>query len=671
MTMKEEDYKALCKEVWEHNKRYYVDNDPNISDEEFDQLLKRLEEVEARHPDWIDPNSPTQRVGETLTEGFSTVRHMSPMLSLANTYSEEEVDDFIKRMEKLVGRQEIWFTCELKMDGIAVAVTYEKGVFVRAVTRGDGKKGDDISANMRTVHTLPLKLTGSNIPELMEVRGEVYMPINAFESLNEEREKSDDTLFANPRNAAGGSLKLLDPKMTAKRNLAVVFYGISDAEALGLQSQDEAHQFLGTLGLPTLEYRRKCSSRSEIWEFVEKVRKAREKLSYQIDGIVIKLDHLKQQARLGATGKHPRWAVAYKFAAEQAETRIRDIVVQVGRTGVMTPVAELDPVQLAGSTISRATLHNEEEVERKDIRIGDLATIEKGGDVIPKVVSIDPEKRKEGSIPWKMPEQCPSCGARLVRVKGEVAVRCPNSGGCPEQLHRRITYFVSKEAMDIDNLGEKVVEQLIRAGYVTRPSDIYSLTSEQLFNLEGFKEKAVERLKTGIEKSKNVPLSRFIMALGIKYVGSGTAELLANQAGDIDSLHKLSHEKLLEVDGIGEKVADSVVEYFHDEKNLQEIERLKKLGVNPQKVERKTFIGHPFNNKTFVITGTLDNYTRTAAAALIKERGGKVTGSVSKKTDFLLAGDSPGSKLEKAEGLGVKVLNEPDFVKMINILEDQ
>ncbi|ADI38585.1 NAD-dependent DNA ligase LigA [Waddlia chondrophila] len=665
--MKKENYEALCKEVWEHNKRYYIDHAPLINDEEFDLLLKELEEIEKMHPEWIDPNSPTQRVGEMLTEGFPTALHQTPMLSLANTYSKEEVDEFIKRMEKLAGHKEMAFSCELKMDGIAVAVTYEQGGFVRAVTRGDGKKGDDISANLKTIPSLPLKLIDGKTLNRIEVRGEVYMPVNAFETLNKTRKESNEALFANPRNAAGGSLKLLDPKATAQRSLAVVFYGISDPESLGLHSQYDVHGFLGSLGLPTLEYRRQCFSREEIWNFVEEVRKKRETLSYQIDGIVIKLDDLAQQKRLGSTGKQPRWAVAYKFAAEQTETRIRDIIVQVGRTGVITPVAELEPVLLAGSTISRATLHNEEEVERKDVRIGDSALIEKGGDVIPKVISINPEKRREGSMPWKMPDVCPSCGHPLVRVEGEVAVRCPNREGCPEQLLRRIAYFVSKEAMEIDHLGEKVVKQLIRIGYVKRPSDIYTLTKEQLLNLEGFKEKAAERLKQGIENSKHVSFSRFIMALGIKYVGAGTAELLANRSGDIDGLKQLSYEELLKINGIGEKAAESVIEYFSDAENLKEIERLKKFGVCPQKVERKTFIGHPFNNKTFVLTGTLENYTRTAAASLIKERGGKVTGSVSKKTDYLLAGESPGSKLEKAESLGIQVLTESEFVKMINI----
>ncbi len=664
--MNKNDYDKLCKEIWEHNKRYYVDHQPIISDEVFDQLLKQLEVIENQHPEWIHPSSPTQRVGGESTKGFKTVKHTTPMLSLANSYSEEEIDDFIKRMQKLVGREKLSFSCELKMDGIAVSALYRNGHFVRALTRGNGKQGDDITANMRTVSSLPLQLIGEEIPEILEVRGEVYMTVEAFDALNKQREKEEDPLFANPRNATGGSLKLLDSRETAKRQLSVVFYGIAPESSCTLSSQYETHRYLNDLGLPTLEYHALCDSKEQIWSFTEKVRSVREKLAYQIDGVVVKLDDLSQQQRIGSTGKNPRWAVAYKFAAEQAQTRIKEITAQVGRTGVITPVAELEPVFLAGSTIARATLHNKEEIERKDIREGDLVIIEKGGDVIPKVVSVDLNARPAQSEPWQMPETCPSCGSPLVHMEGEVAVRCPNKRGCPDQQLRRIAYFAGKSAMDIENLGEKIVAQLIEQQLITSFSDIYILRPEQLIQLEGFKEKAVERLLEGIEHSKHVSLARFVMALGIKYVGTGTAELLANKAGDMETLSNLSEEELIAIDGIGEKVAHSVVEYFSDTEHLKEIENLKKYGVNPQKVEIKTFIGHPFAQKTFVLTGTLERYTRTSAAALIKERGGKVTGSVSKKTDYLLAGESAGSKLDKAQSLGVTVLTEDEFEKMLS-----
>lgn len=669
--MQKEDYDALCRVLWEHNKRYYIDHAPIISDQEFDQLLAKLEAIESQHPEWIDPNSPTQRVGEMLVEGFKTVKHRIPMFSLANTYNKEEVDDFIKRTKKLVGLESPAFTCELKMDGIAVSVLYRNGNFVQALTRGDGKSGDDITHNLRTISSFPLQLVGSRIPSELEVRGEVYMPIDAFEALNRERKREGLALFANPRNAAGGSLKLLNPKISEKRQLAVVFYAIADPSPLGIYSQYQTHEQLNQLGIPTLEYHKYCDSRESIWEFIEQVRGVRSNLPYQIDGIVIKLDNLKQQERLGATGKHPRWAVAYKFASEQAQTTIEDIVVQVGRTGVVTPVALLRPVQLAGSTISRATLHNEEEIERKDIRVGDLATIEKGGDVIPKVVAIDLSKRRVDSSKWKMPTVCPSCQTPLARAEGEVAVRCPNKESCPEQQLRRIAYFAGKNGMDIENLGERVVEQLIEKGFVKRPSDIYRLNGKQLIQLEGFKEKAVDRLLKGIEESKQVAFSRYIMALGIKYVGAAVAELLANYAGNLNDFLKITKEELLGIEGIGEKAAESVLDYIRDPENLLEIERLEKYGVTPRKVEKKTFIRHPFSNKIFVITGTLENFTRTAAASLIKERGGKVSSSVSKKTDYLLAGESPGSKLEKAKSLEVKVLTESQFLEMINVKEDQ
>lgn len=660
-----EQYEDLCREIWYHNKLYYIDHAPKISDFEFDALLKKLESIEKEHPEWVTPDSPTQRVGEMLTEGFSTVKHRTPMLSLANSYSREEVEEFIGRVQKLLHRETICFTCELKMDGIAVSVCYEKGVFVRAVTRGDGKQGDNISSNMRTVANLPLRLFGDNIPDLLEVRGEVVMPHQVFHSINEERGKFGEQLWANPRNAAAGSLKLLDPKEVAKRGLKVFFYGIAEESTGNVMSQSETHHYLQSLGLPTLEYQQTCHSAQEIWEFVEKIQKLRHTLPYDIDGIVIKVDSLQDQKKVGHTAKSPRWAVAYKFAAEQAITTIKEITVQVGRTGVLTPVAELEPVFLAGSTIARATLHNEEEVMRKDIRVGDTVVIEKGGDVIPKVVEVDFDKRGAESSPWAMPLTCPSCGSEVERIPGEVAVRCPNISGCPDQLLRRITYFVAKKAMNIDSLGEKIVEQLVNAGYVKKPSDIYTLTANQLFQLEGFQEKSVENLLNSIESSKKVSLSRFIMALGIKYVGSGTAELLANTAGSLENLMKLTRSELLFIDGVGDKVADAVIEFFKDAKNIEEIQRLLDLGVSPESVVVVDHGDHPFKGKTFVLTGTLEKYTRTDAASLIKERGGKVTGSVSKKTDYLLAGEAAGSKLTKAESLGVKVLSEEEFLNLL------
>lgn len=664
--MKKEDYIRLCDELWVHSRKYYVEHAPLISDEEFDAKMKQLEAIERSHPEWITPDSPTQRVGEMLMEGFKTVKHAIPMLSLANVYTLEEIEDFIKRIEKLSGKEKKIFSCEIKMDGIAISARYENGLFVRGVTRGDGKEGDDITANMRTILSLPLKLAGAHPPSLLEVRGEVFMPIAAFEALNEEREESGDPLFANPRNAASGSLKLLDPKITASRKLAVVFYGIAQISDIALDSQSACHQLLKDLGLPILDHIEKCSSTPEIFKFLEKLRQLRSQLPYQIDGVVIKVDDLKEQQRLGNTEKNPRWAVAYKFAAEQAKTQILDIVVQVGRTGTCTPVAELEPVFLAGSEIARATLHNQDEIKRKDIRIGDLVTIEKGGDVIPKVVAVDLSARPTHSRHWEFPKNCPSCGTLLVHSPEETAVRCPNSEKCPEQQLRKIFYFAGKEAMNIEHLGKKVIEQLFERGFVQKPSDLFRLTEMQLFQLEGFKQRSVERLMQSIQNAKEISLPKFIMALGIRHVGSGIADLLARKAGSLNALMQMNEQELLAIDGIGEIIAKAVVSYFADAEHCAEINSLLSCGIRPQEVEVKTFKNHLFSDKTFVLTGSLESYTREAAASLIKERGGKVTNSVSKSTDFLVIGAAPGSKKDKAETLGVTILNEEEFKNLLN-----
>ncbi|MEX1012588.1 MAG: NAD-dependent DNA ligase LigA [Waddliaceae bacterium] len=654
-----EKYLTLCQEAFRHNQLYYVDHAPEISDEAYDALLKEIEEIEKEHPEWVTQSSPTQRVGEMLTTGFQTVPHQYPMLSLANTYSMEEVEDFVKRVERLSGGKELAFCSELKMDGIAISATYEKGVFVRGLTRGDGKRGDDITANLRTIRSLPLMLFG-DVPDLLEVRGEVFMPILAFEELNEERERLEMPLFANPRNSAAGTLKLLDPRKVAERKLDVVFYAVSDGP---WSSQYETHEKLRSLGLPTLHEHRLCHSMEEIEAFVKDIENLRSQLPFQIDGIVIKVDEIKEQKRMGVTGKNPRWAVAYKFAAEKVKTRVKSITVQVGRTGALTPVANLEPVFLAGSTISRATLHNEDEVKRKDIREGDLVTIEKGGDVIPKVLSVDLNKRAANTVPWEMPSRCPSCDTPVVRGI-EVAVRCPNPK-CPEQHLRQLIYFASKRAMDIEHLGEKVVAQLFEKGYVKRVSDFFALSAQDLATLEGFKEKSVQNVLKSIEHAKRAPLSRLIMGLGIKYVGSETADLLARKFGSFESLKNAAYDQFISINGVGEKVANSLCEFFAQDENLHELERMEALGVLPPEVEVQSYSGHPFEEKTFVLTGTLEAFTRPEAAKLIKDRGGKVTGSVSKKTDFLLAGESPGSKLDKATKLGVTVINESQFKQML------
>ncbi len=657
-----EEYLTLIQEIRAHDRHYYVHAKPVISDYAYDQLMKRLEEIEKEHPEWVTPSSPTQRVLESTTRGFKQIAHQFPMLSLANTYSRDEIADFVKRVHKLLGHSRAVFCAELKMDGIAVTVRYNKGLFTQAATRGDGKKGDDITANMKTIRALPLELSGNDIPDELEVRGEVFMPHAVFQKLNSYKEEVGEELYANPRNAAAGSLKLLDPRETAERHLSAVFYGFADDNEAPTKTQFECHQYLEKAGLPFFahNHRKRCHTVDEIMEFADKIEHVRHKLPFDIDGIVIKVDELHLHDQLGMTGKSPRWAVAYKFAPEQGLTRICDITVQVGRTGALTPVAELDPVLVAGSMIARATLHNREEVERKDIRVGDWVVIEKGGDVIPKVVEVDLKRRPKESHPWHMPKQCPSCGTPVVHVEEEVAVRCLNRD-CPEQRMRQIAYFASKDAMDIDHLGEKVVEQLFLKGFINKPSDLYLLTEKELSQLEGFKEKSIQNLLASIDRSREITLARFILALGIKYVGEGTAEILAQEASSIDKLAEMSEDELKEIDGVGGKIAQSVVNYFADPIHLQEIHRLLKAGVCPRapKVVRRT--DHPFSGRSFVLTGTLKKYTRSEATGLIKERGGKVIGSVSAKTDYLIVGEDAGSKLDKARELNVTILSEDEF----------
>ncbi len=660
-----EEYLALLEQIRRHDELYYGQAQPQISDYEYDLLLKQLEQMEDLHPDWIDPSSPTQRVGSGISKGFEQVEHTVPMLSLANTYSKEELEDFAERVKKWLGHA-VHFSAELKMDGVAVSACYRHGVFVRGVTRGDGKKGDEITANMKTIRNLPLKLRGEDIPGLLELRGEVFMPRKVFEKLNAKKAEMEEEPWANPRNAAAGSLKLLDPRQVQDRHLSVVFYAIADSTPLKHKTQSEACLLMRKWGLPVFSegFIERCSSVEEILAFADRIQKKRHSLAYDIDGIVVKVDEIRFQEELGSTGKSPRWAVAYKFAPEQAVTQIEEITVQVGRTGVLTPVAELKAVPLAGSTISRATLHNQEEVARKDIRIGDWVVIEKGGDVIPKVVGVDLTKRDPHLKPWKMPSHCPSCHTKLVHAVEEVAVRCPNPH-CPEQVLRRIIFFASKPAMDIGHMGEKVVQQLVEKGFVRRVSDIYTLTEKELSHLEGFQEKSIHNLLKSIETSRHCTLARLILALGIKYVGEGTAEVLAGKVDDILFLSKMSKEALMEYEGIGEKSAQALVDYFQDPEHIKEIERLLERGVSPKPMQKSEDISHPFYGKAFVLTGTLEGMTRSQASEKILQKGGKVSNSVSSHTDYVLAGDDPGSKLEKAKKLQIPVLSEKQFLEML------
>lgn len=649
----------------EHDKHYYDEQKPIISDFEYDQKIKALIDYEKAHPDHTHLHSPSQRVAEAPSEGFQQKAHMVPMMSLANTYSEQELVDFLKRVHKLLEKKEVDFCCELKIDGAALSLRYKKGKLLHALTRGNGHKGDDVTANIKTISSVPLTLSGSHFPEEMEIRGEVYMSLATFQALNAQREEEGLDIFANPRNAAAGSLKLLDPREVAKRKLNLLCYGIAEGQSPAKTQHELLHQ-LKKWGFPIAksEYIARCANLEGILHFARKIEKERRHLPFEIDGIVIKVDDLKAHELLGATGKSPRFAVAYKFAPEQASTRIREIVVQVGRSGVLTPVAELEPVFLAGSTISRATLHNQDEVARKDIRVGDWVVIEKGGDVIPKVVSVDFKKRPSHSKPWHMPHHCPICKKEVVHRKGEVAVRCPNPK-CEGQRIRRILHFASKHAMDIEHMGEKVVEKLVEKGLVTRISDIYLLTEKELAQIEGFKEKSIQNLLKSIDASKRCPLSRLLMGLGIKYVGAETAELLAEEGGDFETLIHMNEEEFNAIEGIGDKTAREIATFFADSDNLQEIKLLLAHGVKPQKMKPKVH-GHPFSNKTFVLTGALQHYTRDEASQLIKERGGHVSSSVSKETDFLLVGEDPGSKYEKGKKFGIPMLSEEEFRKKLS-----
>jgi DNA ligase (NAD+) len=584
------------------------------------------------------------------------------MLSLDKTFTKEELDDFLKRCQKELEVDLIDYCLELKMDGTAVTAFYEEGHFVRGVTRGNGRAGDDVTRQLKAIRSLPLQLFGSHLPAKLEVRGEVYMPREVFLALNEEKEANGEEPFANPRNAAAGTLKLLDPKEVSKRRLSIVFYQVAYDSSRQVKTQHAAHLFLRQLGLPILPISEIQNSLDGIWHFAEKVGQMRHKLAFDIDGIVIKIDRFDWQQRLGNTIKHPRWAAVYKFAAEQAKSRLKAITVQVGRTGVLTPVAELSPTSLAGSIIRRATLHNAQEIERKDIRVGDTVIIEKGGDVIPKIAEVVLAERPPHTEPWQMPRHCPSCASSVVQSEDEVAIRCPNLS-CPAQVLKRLIHFTGKGGMDIEHLGEKVVFHLFSKQLVSCPSDFYALKESDLETLPGFKEKSVKNLLASLERSKKVPLAKLIMALGIKYVGAAFAEALAQRAGSLENLQKLKKEDLLTINGIGEKAALAVTEYFQEVKNREEIQRLIASGVEPSATV--LLEDHPFFNKAFVLTGSLTHFTRDQAEAKIKARGGKISSAVTKKTDFLLLGEHPGSKLQKAQALKVDLLSEEEFEKLL------
>jgi DNA ligase (NAD+) len=671
----------LSLQIQQHDRAYYIDARPTISDPEYDRLYRELVDLETAHPDLRTADSPTQRVGGQPLAGFTQVAHSVPMMSLDNTYSSEEVQAFLARAQKPLGDAQLRWTIEPKIDGIAVSLRYEHGHFTIGATRGDGTLGDDITANLRTIRNLPLRLTpaeGIPVPELLEVRGEVFMSLTAFQKLNAERAAAGEELFANPRNSTAGSLKQLDPRLVAKRPMQVVVYGIGAVTAPEVPTrQADLLAWFRSLGLPTPERLWVAHSPDEVVQAIAELDTVRRSFAYETDGAVVKLDDLALRERLGTTSKAPKWAMAYKYAPEQAETRLRAITIQVGRTGALTPVAELEPVFLSGSTVSRATLHNEEELRRKDIRVGDVVVIEKAGEVIPAVVRVVPERRTGAEVAFEFPRSCPECSTAAQREKttsGEGAVwRCTNPH-CPAQIRGRLEHWCGRAAMDVEGGGEITVQQLVSAGLVRDVADLYQLAAPAIAGLERMGEKSAANFVAGIDASRSRELRRLLFGLGILHVGAGTAKALARHFPDLDAIAAASPEELMKAEDIGEVIASSVHAWFRDEANRLLIERLRTAGLTFTSATYRpptAVAGGPFAGKTFVLTGTLPTLKREEAAARIEALGGKVSSSVSKKTDYLLAGEEAGSKLEKARTLGIAILDEPTFLQMASSTEPQ
>ena len=653
--------------IREHERRYYVLAAPTLTDAEFDRLMAELRELEARHPELISPDSPTQRVGGRPDEGFATVEHLVPMLSLDNAYSDDDLRAFHERVIRLLSAgdappAEVVYVAELKIDGLSIALTYEDGVLVRGVTRGDGVRGEDVTGNVRTIRAIPLRLE-HDVPGRLEVRGEVYLPRASFERVNQEREDAEEPAFANPRNAAAGTMRSLDPAAVARRGLAAFVYQIVTAgEERGEHAA--AMQRMSDLGLPVEPHWRRCAGLEAVMDYCREWGDARHSLGFDTDGVVIKLDDLALRMRLGATNKFPRWATAYKFPALQARTRLKEIAVNVGRTGAVTPYAVLEPVFLSGSTIQMATLHNEQEIARRDIRPGDLVIIEKGGDVIPKVVGPVVAERPEGARPWEMPRECPACGSRLARPDDEVVWRCLNAS-CPARLRRSLLHFAARRAMNIEGLGEALVDQLVDRGLVADVADLYALQADQLAGLDRMGQKSALKLLGQVARSKEAELWRVLFGLGIRHVGERVAQSLAGAFGSIDALAAAPAETIQAVRDIGPIAAAAVREYFDEPHNLALVGRLRASGLRLESSAPAQAGGQALAGATFVLTGTLAGMTRDAAEEAIKARGGRVSGSVSKKTTYVVAGAEAGSKLAKAQALGVAVLDEEAFSRLI------
>ena len=655
----------LRNQLHHHNYLYYVQNSPTLSDQEFDHLMRELQDLEAKHPEVYDPNSPTQRVGSDLSAGFTQVRHRYPMLSLANTYNEQEVASWYENVRKDLDGQPFEVCCELKYDGLSISLTYEQGRLVRAVTRGDGEQGDDVTANVRTIRAIPLVLPGTGYPDEFEIRGEILMPWKVFEQLNAEREKAEEPLFANPRNAASGTLKSLDPKLVAKRKLdAYLYYLLGDNVP-----SDGHYENLKTAeawGFKVSEGIRKANSLEQIYEFITYWDIARHDLPVATDGIVLKVNSLRQQQQLGFTAKSPRWAIAYKFKAERVCTRLNEVTFQVGRTGAVTPVANMEPVLLAGTTVKRATLNNEDFIRSLDLHIGDNVFVEKGGEIIPKIVGVDVSHRSPDLQPVHFISNCPECGSSLVRYAGEAAYYCPNDTGCPPQIKGRIEHFIARKAMNIDSIGPETIDDYFRKGIVRNVADLYEIRTEQI-NGDGTRQKSAQKVVKGIQDSVSTPFERVLFALVIRFVGETTAKLLAKHFKSIDALMTATPEQLVEVEGVGTVIAESVVRFFHDEVNLNIIERLRQHGLQMAlSADQQQLASDKLAGKNIVISGVFERHSRDEYKAMIESNGGKNVSSISNKTSFILAGANMGpSKMQKAQQLGIEMIDEDTFLNML------
>ena len=657
---------SLRAQLREHDYRYYVLAQPTISDQEYDRLMGELVDLEAAHPETIAPDSPSQRVGGQPTKEFQTVTHVVPMLSLSNTYNEDEVRDFDRRIRSVLGQEQFRYVCELKFDGVAVSLLFKGGVFLRGATRGDGMQGDDITQNLKTIRSIPLRVMGKRKGlQEFEVRGEVYMKREDFRRMNADRERASEKLFINPRNSAAGTLKLQDPKTVAGRPLNFVAYYLrSPGEELS--GHHDNLKILRDLGFPVSQHAKVCKNVESVMEYWRDWELRRDSLPYDIDGVVVKVDSLAQQARLGMIAKSPRWAIAFKFAARQETTLLKEIKLQVGRVGTITPVAELEPVFVGGSTVSRATLHNEDYVKELDIRPGDTVVVEKGGDVIPKVSSVVKEKRPPGTKPFAMPNKCPECGSRISRPEEEASYYCENSE-CPAQIRARIEHFAHRGAMDIEGLGEAVVDQLVSLGFVHNYADLYELHKRkgELVNLERWGEKSVENLLGAIETSKQRSFSKVLFALGIRHVGTSVAQLLVSRLRTMDALTNASRDDLQTIQGVGPQIAESIRLFLEDKHNSKIVEKLRKAGLRFEEKLQRVARQSLFSGKTVVLTGTLSAYSREEAKQKIEELGGSVASSVSSKTDFVVVGADAGSKLDKAKKLGVRTIDEVEFSKLV------